>query len=146
MYQKGRKNTLIVESLNVRGIREEKGKKKKQIADDMQTYKIAIMRIQEHHLKGTGVIEIRIADNKDMHELSYTWSNDNKHYGVRIIVRKDLKADYKEITGKNCIATVKLEKQNRIHNFISIYTPTLGSPWKVENIRKNLWGAQLYSK
>ena len=33
MNQKGRKNTLIVGSLNVRGIREEKDQK--QIADDM---------------------------------------------------------------------------------------------------------------
>ena len=38
MNQKGRKNTLIVGSLNDRGIREEIDQK--QIADDMQTYKL----------------------------------------------------------------------------------------------------------
>ena len=57
MSQKGRKNTLIVGSLNVTGIREEKDQK--QIADDMQTYKIDIIGIQEYHLKGTRLIEIR---------------------------------------------------------------------------------------
>ena len=41
-------------NLNVRGIREEKYQK--QVADDMQTYKIDILGIQGHHLKGTGVI------------------------------------------------------------------------------------------
>ena len=70
MNQNGRKNTLIVGSLNVRGSREEKDQK--QIADDIQTYKIDIMGIQEHHLEGTGVIEIRIKDNKDTYELFYT--------------------------------------------------------------------------
>ena len=32
----------------------------------------------------------------------YTGPSDNKHSGVGIIVRKDLKADYKEITEKMC--------------------------------------------
>ena len=49
MNQKGRTNPLIVGNLNIRGFREEKDQK--QIADDMQTYKIDIMGIQqEHHL------------------------------------------------------------------------------------------------
>ena len=70
MYQKGRKDTLIVESLNVTGIREKKDQK--QIADGMQKYKIDIMVIQEHHLNETGVIEIRSKENKDTYELFYT--------------------------------------------------------------------------
>ena len=39
------------------------------MADDMQTYKSDIMGIQEHHLNGTGVTEIRSKDKKDMYEL-----------------------------------------------------------------------------
>ena len=66
----------------------------------MQTCKIDIMGIQEHHLKGTGVIEIKSTNNKHTYELFYTGPNDNKHHGVGIIVRKDLKADYKERTEK----------------------------------------------
>ena len=111
MNQKGRKKTLIVGSLNVRGIRGEK-RSKKQIADGIQRYKIDIMGIQEHHFKGTGVTEIRSTGNKDRYELFYTGPNDNKHHGVGIIVRKDLKADYKEITEKMCVATIKLKKAN----------------------------------
>ena len=30
------------------------------------------------------------------------------HHRVGVIIRKDLKADYKEIIEKNCVATVKL--------------------------------------
>ena len=67
MNQKGMKNTLVVGSLNVRGIREEKDQT--QIADDVQTYKIDNMGIEEHHLKGTVVIEMRSKDNKDRYEL-----------------------------------------------------------------------------
>ena len=76
MNQKGRKNTFIVRSLNIRGIRGEKDQK--QIADHMQTNKIDIMGIQECHLKETEVIEIRSTDNKDTYDLFYTGPNDNK--------------------------------------------------------------------
>ena len=86
----------------------------------MQTYKIHIMGIQEHHLKGTGVIEIRSIDHKDTYGLFDTGTNDNKHCGVGIIVRKDLKADYKHMTENLCVATIKLEKQIRNLKFISM--------------------------
>ena len=93
---------------------EELGEKKikKQIADGIQRYKIDIMGIQEHHLKGTGVTEIRSTGNKDRYELFYTGPNDNKHHGVGIIVRKDLKADYKEITEKNVCSNNQTKKAN----------------------------------
>ena len=90
MNQKGRKNTFMVGNSNVRGIREQKYPK--QIVDDMKTYKFDIMGIQEHHLKGAGVIEMRCTDNKDTYELFSTGPNDNKHHWVGIIMRKDLKA------------------------------------------------------
>ena len=76
----------------------------------MQTYKFDIMGIQEHHLKGTGVIEVESADSNDTYELFYTGQNDDKYHGIGIIMRKDLKADYEEITEKMCVATIKLEK------------------------------------
>ena len=42
---------LAVGSLNVRGIRENQT----DLADDMQKYKLDILAVQEHHMKGTGV-------------------------------------------------------------------------------------------
>ena len=83
------------------------------------------MGIQEHHLKGTGVIEIRSTDNKDIYELFYTMPNDNKHHELGIIVTKDVKADYKEITEQICVTTIKLEKQNRNLKFIFTHAPRL---------------------
>ena len=57
-------------------------------------------------------------------------------------MRKDLKADYKEITDKNCVATIKLEKHNRnLLKFISTYAPTLEVCEKDENIREEFYGA-----
>ena len=118
------------------------GKKvQKHIADYMQTYKIDIMGIQEHHLKGTGVIEIRSSDNKDTYELFYTGPNDIKHLGVGITMRKDLKANYKEVTEKKRVPTIKLQKQNRNLRFISTYAPTLEVSEKDENIREELYWA-----
>ena len=101
----------------------------------MQTYKIDILGIQEHHLKGIGVIKIRSTDNRDIYELFYTGPNDNKHLGVGIIVRKDLKTDYKEIT-----ENIKLEKQNRNVKFISTYAPALEVSEKDENIKEEFYG------
>ena len=106
----------------------------------MQTYKIYIMGKQEHHLKGTGVIEIKSADNNDTNELFYTGPNDIKHHGVGIIVRKDLKPDYKKIAEKICVATIKLEKQNRNLKFLSTYAPTLEVSEKDENISEEFSG------
>ena len=94
------------------------------------------MGIQEHHLKGTGVIEIRSKDDKDTYELFYTGPDDKRHHRVGIIVRKDLKVDYKEITEKICVVTIKLEKHNKNLKFISTYAPTLEVSEKDENIRE----------
>ena len=60
----------------------------------MQAYKIYIMGIQENHLKGRRLIGIRSTGDKDTHELFYTEPLDNKHHGVEINMRKDLKAEY----------------------------------------------------
>ena len=114
---------------------------KRKIPDDMQTYKIDIMGIQEHHLKGTGVIEIRCKDRKDAYEIFSTGPNDNKHHGVGITARKDLKADYKEITEKICVATIKLEKHNRNLKFIFAYGPSPEVSEEDENIREEFYGA-----
>ena len=105
------------------------------------------MGVQEHHLKGTGVIEIRSTDNKDTYGIFYTGPNENKCHEVGIIVRKDLKVEYKEITAKICVASIKLEKQNRNLKFISTCAPTLEVSEKDDKYqRRILWGPQQYSK
>ena len=48
--------------------------------------------------------------HKDTYELFYIGPNDNKHHGVRIIVRKDMKADNKEITRKKCVGNNQTKK------------------------------------
>ena len=106
----------------------------------MQTYKIDIMGVQEHHLKGTGMIEIRSKDNKDTYEQFCTGSNDNKHHGVGNIVTKILKADYKETTQNNLCSNNKQEKQNGNLKLILTYAPTLEVSEKDENIREEFYG------
>ena len=55
-------------------------------------------------------------------------------------MRKDLKADYKEITEKICEATIKLEKENRNLKFISMYAPILEVSEKMNISEKNFMG------
>ena len=60
--------------------------------------------------------------------------------GVGIIVRKDLKADYNEITEKNCLTTIKLEKQNRNLKLKSAHAPILEVSEKMKISEENFKG------
>ena len=128
---------LTVGSLNVRGIR--KTSDQTVLADDMQRYKVDILGVQERHLKGSGVINIRSSDNKDEYKLYYTGPQDNKHHGVGILAKKDLLAEYKKISDRTCMATIWLEGQRRKLHFISTYAPTLQVSEKHENIREEYY-------
>ena len=133
----GRSRFLTTGSLNARGSR---GKvKQTQIADDMQKYKVAILGIQETHMKGTGVIDITTSDKKERYEFYYTGPFDNTNHGVGIVTRKDLQAEYKSITERSCMATIKLEKEKRNLSFISTYAHTLVVSEKEPNKREEYY-------
>ena len=95
------------------------------------------MAIQEHHMKGTGVINLK--SNNDTYELFCTSTKNNKHHGVGILTRKDFKAEYKVISDRICKATIKLENENRNLVFISAYAPTLEVSEKNKNIRDRFY-------
>ncbi len=132
-----RSRRLTTGSLNVRGIKDTE--QQMQLADDMKKYNLDILGIQETHLRGTGSIDIKTSDNKEVFELYYTGPKDNSYHGVGIITRKDLQADYKTISEIVCMATIRLEKDKRNLNFISTYAPTLEVSEKNENIRKEYY-------
>ena len=84
----------------------------------MQKYKIDILAIQETHLKGTGAIDIRTSDNKEVFDLYYTGPEKNSFHGVGVVVRKDQQADFKNISDRICMATIRLEEDKRDLHFI----------------------------
>ncbi len=75
----------------------------------MQKYKLDILGVQEHHMKGTGVIDIKSSDNKNVYEFYYTGPKENQHHGVGIVAKKELFADYKPISDRICMATIWIE-------------------------------------
>ena len=125
---------LKVGSLNSRGIRN--GRDQEEVAEDMEKYKLDILGLQEMHLKGTGIKE---ADGKRRFDLFYIGPENNKHHGVGIVIRKYLKAEFKRITDRTCMATVKMEKEQRSLNFIVTYAPTLEASEKNEEIREEYY-------
>lgn len=128
--------TLTVGSLNVRGVKSKKYQN--ELADDMRKYGIDLLGIQESHLKGTGLIDIKTSDGKETYELFYTGKETNTHHGVGIVAKKDLGAEFKEISDRACEAIIQLEsgKNSKKLNFISTYAPTLEVSEKDENQRE----------
>ena len=59
----------------------------------MQAYKIDIMEIQEHHLKGTGATALKSTDDKERYDTIIL----GRTYGDGITVRKDLKPEYQKV-------------------------------------------------
>ncbi len=128
---------LCIGSLNVRGIKEESEQTK--LADDMQKYRLEILGIQEHHMKGTGVINIKTSDRKNEYEMYYTGPTVNKYHGVGIVIKKDFQAEFDKISDRICVATISLEKERRNLSFISTYAPTLDVSEKHEEIREQYY-------
>ena len=76
----GRLSNLRVSTLNCRGIRsEQKGNTKKMhIAEDMKSYKLDVLAIQETHMGGEAPEEITTADGRDKYILYHSNMNKQK--------------------------------------------------------------------
>eukprot|EP00794_Sanderia_malayensis_P010172 gene10172-11213_t len=132
-----RERWMTTGSLNVRGIKKET--EREDLANDMWKYKIAILGVQEHHLKGNGLTQIRTSDRKGVYDLYYTGPENNKHHGVGIAIRTDLKAYFQRITDRICLAKIPLNDVNKKIIFISTYAPTLEVSEKDPNIREKYY-------
>lgn len=68
------------------------------------------------------------SDGKNTYEVYHTGNEENKHHGVGIVVDKGLDAEFKKISERICMATIKIEDTGNNHRklvFISSYAPTL---------------------
>ncbi len=122
--QRKQGTALRVGSFNCRGIKQDL--KKSNILQDLESYKIDILAVQETHLKGEGAIEIKSTTGNN-YKFYYGGIDSNQkgkvNGGVGIIVNQDFKTEFKCITERICIATVSVG--NRKHTIISAYAPTL---------------------
>eukprot|EP00794_Sanderia_malayensis_P021081 gene21081-23137_t len=122
---------LNVGTLNVRGLNSDA--KKQHVANDMNRYQLSILAIQETKLKESGVIDIKTSDGKQQYDLYYTGSVKDKYHGVGIVTEKGLNAEFKTISNRTCMATIRLEEKKII--FIATYAPTLDVSEKKPAIR-----------
>ncbi len=120
--QRTQGSALRVGTFNCRGLKQDL--KKCNLLQDLESYKLDILTVQETHMKG-GVIKIksRTGRNYDF----YYGGVDNIHKGkvnggVGIIVSQELKTEFKCITDRICLATVCVG--NRKHSIISACAPT----------------------
>jgi len=128
MQERIKNRLLAVGTLNVRGIKEKW--QQQVLAEDLSKYKIKIAAIQEHHLKGTGIINNLKGNNKkDKYKLFYTGPENNKNHGIAIATHYDIKAEYKTISDRIVVATFNLNqliqakerKEHRKVVFIAAY-------------------------
>ena len=116
-------NQMNVATLNCRGLKRKQDEES--LANDMQSYKLDIIAVQETHLKGTGVKTIQTTDEKLKYDFFYTGSEDNIFHGVGIGISQDLKPQFKRICDRICMVTIKISEDidstNRKVCFISAY-------------------------
>ncbi len=130
--------SLRVGSFNVRGLQQDI--KRENILFDLECYHLDIITLQETHLKGTGVVTIATQSGKQFN-FYYGGIDENQkgkiNGGVGIIISKELKAEFKPVTERICMATIKIE--NRKYTVISAYAPTLPVSESNPNIREEFY-------
>ena len=104
-------------------------KKKIDVATDMEHFKMEEMFIQETHIKGSGVMDIRSNSGKEF-TLYYNGVEENSNGGgtksvgdVGIMVKEGYKVNFKEITDRICMITT--EVNGRKYVLINAYVHTL---------------------
>ncbi len=79
------------------------------LGDDMVSYKILILRIQETHMKDTEIEGIVTSDNTQTFILFHTGPNNSSLHGVWIVVHKDLKPQFNRISDIICQREILLQ-------------------------------------
>ena len=117
---------------NLRGIL--LAEKQQQLANDLNTYNIHILAVQETHIRGTGTLNLpkpntNTTKQTNQYTLYYTGPTDTSHHSVGVIVRNDCNAKFNRIDDRICTLTIDLEettdKNKRKLTIISAYAPTL---------------------
>ena len=135
-----RKTKIKVGSLNVRGLKQ--NVKENQLADNMRRYDLDILAIQETHLTGTGVKEIKTSDGRQAYDLFYTGSDTQSHHGIGIICDTSLDKKFERVSDRICKVTIKMcvkDNKTRDVTFMSTYAPTLSNSEKNPEIREHYY-------
>ena len=91
------------------------------LADDFLAYNLNALMIQETHLKGQGVLELKSSTGKQV-RLYYSGNEKNSSNGVGIIVPPETNCNFLPISDRLIMLTI-LDQKIKI-NLISAYAPT----------------------
>ena len=110
-------------SLNCRGA--QKPAKKSQIADDMHSYNIQMLALQETHIAENQVENITTSDGKQHYTKYYSGKQGQTRAGVGIVVRRDATASFLPVSERLCMCSVEMNKPKRKLTMICAYALTL---------------------
>ena len=124
-----RQNTLLkhknkhayhkVGTFNAQGLLSET--KQMLLADDFHNYKMKAIMVQETHMKGQGILDIKSSKGKTA-RLYYSGHSSKSNHGVGILVAPETQCEFFPISERIIMLKIKNEK---IHiNLISSYGPT----------------------
>ena len=126
-----RKRSLKIGTLNCRGLRSEiKGEAKRQdIAEDMSSYDLDILALQETHMTSDEPETICTIDGKKRYTLYHSFtvsdpSNSHTSHGTAIAVKEGANASFTAISDRLCSLRVKIDN-NYTATIINAYAPTL---------------------
>ena len=108
--------------------------KLKTLVNDIAKYNLHFLTVQETHMKGSGMIELKSPTNETIH-FFYSGHKDKSINGVGVLVNSKYKAEFKPISDRMCMLTIKLDPSQR-HRLcvISTYAPTQRSTEKDPNV------------
>ena len=93
------------------------------LADDFERKRLSILAVQETHLKGHGVIELKSMSDKQ-YKLHYSGHKTKSENGVGFIVERDRKVTFDPISDRICKLTTKINNSETLE-IICAYAPTL---------------------
>ena len=123
-------------TFNCRGLVSSKAKQQ-MLADDFERYKLAILAIQETHMKGYGAINL-ISGTNNSYILYYSGHKTKSENGVGIIIPATKQAAFVPISDRICKITTKINNKQTLH-LISAYAPTLINSEKNPDVREKFY-------
>jgi len=130
-----RNKIFKIRSLNCRGLKMEL--KCRQLATDMDDYKMDILCIQETHLRENDIFVIISFNNKRYCLQFRTESTKTKFRGVGIVVEQNLDCTFNPVHERLCYISCKIN--NRKCHILTAYAPALPQSEKNSNERLDFY-------
>ena len=135
-----KKDIFRLGTLNVNGMKTNTETKLKQLAEDMEKYKIDILAIQETHIQDRTTTTIKTTQGKTYIAYNGQWQEDKaktKYTGTGFIVTSDIQVTFKEHTDR--LTYIRFYTKTGPAYAISAYAPTLPKSEQNEQIRTDFY-------